>query len=187
MRGQWSLIAMALVACQQSRPEPPPPPTPPPAPLPVPKPVPVPTPIPIPAPVAPATPLVGIGLAPLATDYGDSQVAPYLKRFTNDLRADLKKYGRIVDIADPNDRCGEAEPSCIAAAGRHAGVAIVIFGTFEHSTEGDSTDIHLDAIDVASLAHRTWEDTPLDSAKFFAVSAASAVAKLVPKTISSRP
>jgi hypothetical protein len=184
MRGQWSLIAMALVACQQSRPEPTPTPTQPP--IPVARPVPVPTPVPVPPPVSPP-PLVGIGLAPLATDYGDSQVAPYVKRFTIDLRADLKKYGRIVDIADPNDRCGEAEPSCIAAAGRHARVAIVIFGTFEHSTEGDRTEIHLDAIDVASLAHRTWEDTPLDSAKFFAVSAESAVAKLVPKTISSRP
>ena len=138
-------------------------------------------------PVAPQPPLVGIGLAPLATSYGDSQVAPYLKRFTIDLRADLRKYGRLVDIADPNDRCGEAEPACIAAAGRKAGVSLVIFGTFEHSSEGDRTEIHLDAIDVASLAHRTWEDTPLDSAKFFAVSAESAVVKLVPKTISSRP
>ena|SRR6185312_15411244 len=186
MRRQW-LIAMGLVACQQSRPEPTPTPTPAPAPAPIPVAPPAPGPVPIPMPVAPQPPLVGIGLAPLATSYGDSQVAPYLKRFTIDLRADLRKYGRLVDIADPNDRCGEAEPACIAAAGRKAGVSIVIFGTFEHSSEGDRTEIHLDAIDVASLAHRTWEDTPLDSAKFFAVSAESAVVKLVPKTISSRP
>ena len=183
---RWLVASIALVACQQSRPEPPPPPAPPPAPIPVPKPVPVPTAISGPTP-APPPPLVGIALAPLATDYGDSYVARYLQRFTKDLRAELKKRGRLVDVADPNDHCGEAAPSCIAAFGRRAGVAIVIFGTLEHSSEGDRTDIHLDAIDVASLAHRTWEDTPLDSDKLFAASAERAAAKLVPKPISSRP
>jgi len=128
----------------------------------------------VPVPVA----LSGIALAPLSTPAGDINVAAYVQRFTTMLHTEATKHGTLHPITDPTDRCADTDFACIANVGRRAGAALVIYGTLIHSSEGDRTDIHLDAVDVASLAHRSWDDAPLDSDAFFASAAAAAIATL---------
>ena len=149
-------------------------PIPKPTPMPIPKPTPMPTPVPVSVPVA----LSGIALAPLSTPAGDINVADYVKRFTTVLRTEANKHGALHPIIDPTDRCAATDFACIADVGRRAGATLVVYGTLIHSSEGDRTEIHLDAVDVASLAHRSWDDAPLDSDAFFASAAETAVATL---------
>jgi hypothetical protein len=120
-----------------------------------------------------------VALAPIATPYADSDAPSYVKRFTADLRVEAKKHGRLVEIANPSKGCWGDDASCAIEAGKRASADVVVYGTLIHSTEGDRTDIHLEAVVVASLAHRTWDDAPLDSDQFFADAAQRAYATLV--------
>src|SRR3569833_3042793 len=148
MEVRWCLLVLA--ACQQSSSNPSPSrtPSPSPSPSPTPMPIPKPTPMPTPVPVSVPVALSGIALAPLSTPAGDINVADYVKRFTTVLRTEANKHGALHPIIDPPDRCAATDFACLAA------------------------------VDVASLAHRSWDDAPLDSDAFFASAAETAVATL---------
>jgi hypothetical protein len=109
-------------------------------------------------PTLPSHPVVG--LVKIDAPHGDIAAPDYVSRFT----VDLHRAGRLVD--------------CATAATCHADV--IISGTLVHSSEGDYTEIDLDSVVVATSAHRSWHDMPLDSDQFFAEAAARAYAALVP-------
>lgn len=135
-----------------------------------------------PLPPPPPSPTLTVALAPISAPYGDINAPTYVKRFTADLRAASILHGPFVVIADPSDDCFDDAAACALQAGKRAGADVVVYGMLIHSSEGDSTEIHLEAIEIGSLVHRTWEETPLDSAQFFAEAAARAYATLVTGT-----
>jgi hypothetical protein len=111
--------------------------------------------------------------------YGDINAPSYVERFTAELRAQTRAHAVLVDIASPIDACWRDDADCAREAGERAGADVVVYGTLMHSSEGDRTDIHLEAVGVASRVHRIWDDAPLDSDRFFADAALRAYATLV--------